>query len=134
MNKQERIRELEKGVVKMNRQDPELIAIIKRLKKIARTFPWIPLDVPAQRHYHVFPDGLSICFTLDIVPRFKFWHLSIFRALGDFTPEEIEFLPRAFFDEPPAIQFASQINGLQNMHFYWKSNYVNEFRKSPENS
>lgn len=104
----------------MNKQDPEVIAIVEKLKERALAHPWVPMGVPPREHFHRFADGLSLCFTLDVLPGCRLWHLSIARVPGDATPEEIEFWRRAFFDEPPTIELPSQIAGLSSRHFHWR--------------
>ena len=100
----------------MNQQDPNITAIVKKLKETAQAHPWVPMRIPPQEHYHSFPNGLSICFTLDVLPEIQYWHLSIARVPGDATPEEIELWCRAFFGEEPNIV----INGPIGKHFYWR--------------
>lgn len=106
--------------------DPErakdIPAIVKTLKETAAASPWVPLGVPPRQHYHVFPNGLSLCFTLDILLGAQYWHLSIARVPGGPTPEEIELWRRAFFDEEPTIEYSGRITGLLSRHFYWRVN------------
>ena len=104
----------------MNKQDPEVIAIVKKLKETARAHPWTSVRVPSRRHYHIFPNGLQICFTLDVLPEGRYWHLSIARVNGALVPEEIEFWPRAFFDEEPTVELPIQIQGLSSRQFHWR--------------
>lgn len=101
----------------MNQQD--VTAIVEKLKERARAHPWIPVGLVPPEHFHKFPDGLSICFTLDILPGAQYWHLSIARPNGSLRAEEIEFW-RAFFDEEPTIELPSQICGLSSRHFHWR--------------
>lgn len=103
----------------MNEQNPGVSAIVKKLKERALASPWVPAGVPPRQHFHRFPNGLTICFTLDILPGVRYWHLSIARVNGCLTPEETVFWPRAFFDEPPTIELPSQIHGLSSKHFHW---------------
>jgi len=51
---------------KMDRRTPDVVAVVKKLKDGARGAPWIPVGAPPRECYHHFPDGLSICFPLDI--------------------------------------------------------------------
>lgn len=95
-------------------------AIARKLKERALACPWVPSGVPPWQHYHVFPDGLSICFTLDILPRAQYWHLSIARIPGGPTREEIELWRRAFFAEDPTIELLGRIPGFPTRHFYWR--------------
>lgn len=104
----------------MNQEAPDVTAIVKKLKERARAHPWEPFGIPPQEHYHNFPNGLSICFTLDVLPGIKYWHLSIARVPGAPTQQEIEFWRRAFFDEEPTIELPSQILGLSSKHFHWR--------------
>ncbi len=104
----------------MTQQTADVTAIVEKLKERARARPWEPVGVPPQEHYHRFPNRLTICFTLDILPGVKYWHLSIARPHGSLAPEEIEFWPRAFFDEVPTIAVPSQISGFSSRHFYWR--------------
>lgn len=103
----------------MNQQARDVVA---KLKERAQASPWVPLGVPPREHFHRFPNGLSICFTLDVLPGVRYWHLSIARILGGPTPEEIELWRRAFFDEEPTIEFPGRIPGLSSRHFYWRCN------------
>jgi len=103
----------------MNKQD-RIVAIVERLRERARAHPWVPCGVPPREHYHRFPDGLTICFTLDILPGARYWHLSIARYPGKLTGEEIDFWPRAFFNEGPTVELPSQILGLSSKHFHWR--------------
>lgn len=103
----------------MNERD-DAAAIVQKLKETARAHPWIPVGPVPGEHFHRFPDGLSICFTLDILPGARYWHLSIARPNGSLRAEEIEFWPRAFFDEAPTIELPSQILGLSSRHFHWR--------------
>jgi len=102
----------------MNQKD--IAVIVQKLKEKALALPWEPLGVPPRQHYHILPNGLTICFTLDILPGARFWHLSIARVPGSLTPEEIEFWRHAFFDEEPTIELPSQILGLSSKHFHWR--------------
>ena len=107
-------------MVKQMNHDREVVAIVNKLKESAQAFPWVPLGVPPRQHYHRFPNGLTVCLTLDVVPGFRNWHLSIARVPGGPTPEEIEFWRHAFFDEKPTIELPSQILGLLARHFHWR--------------
>lgn len=102
----------------MNEQ--EVVAVVEKLKGTAQACPWVPLGVPPRQHYHRFPSGLSICFTLDILPEARYWHLSIARIPGGPAPEEIELWRHAFFNEEPTIELPSQIPGVESRHFYWR--------------
>lgn len=101
--------------------DRDVAAIVKKLKQMARARPWVPMGAPPREHYHKFPNGLTLCFTLDILRGVRYWHLSIGRVNGRLAPEEIEFWPRAFFDEEPTIELLSQILGLSSKHFHWRA-------------
>ncbi|MBA7681931.1 hypothetical protein ES703_90275 [subsurface metagenome] len=103
----------------MNEQ--EVVAVVEKLKGTAQACPWVPLGVPPRQHFHRFSSGLSICFTLDILPGARYWHLSIAKVPGYLTGQEIEFWRRAFFDEPPTIELPSQIPGVESRHFYWRA-------------
>ncbi len=100
--------------------DRDVTVIVEKLKERALAYPWVPLGTPPRQHFHRFPNGLNICFTLDILPGARFWHLSIARMLGSLAPEEIEFWRHAFFDEEPTIELPSQILGLASRHFHWR--------------
>ncbi len=104
----------------MNRQDPDVVTIVENLKERARAHPWIPSGVPPRQHYHTFPNGLTICFTLDVLPGCRFWHLSIARVPGGSTPEEIDFWRHTFFDEEPTVELPGQISGVLSRHFHWR--------------
>ncbi len=113
----------------MDRRDPDVVAIVTRMKIWARGAPWVPLGVAPRESYHHFPDGLSLCLTLDIFPKFtkalgeggKFWHLSIRPPGGrSLTPEEVEFWCRAFFEEEPVVEVPGMIAGLRTRHFFWR--------------
>ncbi len=98
---------------KMDKRVPDVVAVVKKLKDGAQGSPWIPAGAPPRERYHHFPNGLSICFTLDIFTKVylnqlaqasgakipeelveggRFWHLSIARlgARGP-TPQEVDF-------------------------------------------
>jgi len=102
-------------------QDRDIANIVQRLKERALASPWVPVGVPPQQHYHIFPNGLSICFTLDILPEARYWHLSIARMSSGPTAEEVEFWPRAFFEELPTIEVPFQILELPSKHFHWRA-------------
>jgi len=104
----------------MNKPNPEVIAIVEELKERARAHPWVPMGVPPREHFHRFPNGLSLCFTLDVLPGMRLWHLSIARVPGGATPEEIEFWHRAFFNEEPDIELPAQLPGVSSRHFHWR--------------
>ncbi|MBA7608336.1 hypothetical protein ES703_15513 [subsurface metagenome] len=104
----------------MNEQNSDVTAIVQKLKGRAQAFPWVPAGGPPREHFHRFPNGLTICFTLDILPGVRYWHLSIARVNGTLAPEEIEFWPRAFFDKEPTVELPSQITGLSSRHFHWR--------------
>jgi len=95
-------------------------AIAKKLKERALACPWVPLGVPPWQHYHVFPNGLSICFTLDVLPGVQYWHLSIARRSECATAEEVGFWRSAFFNEAPNIELQNRILGFPVTHFYWR--------------
>jgi len=97
----------------------EVTAIVEELKQKAEESRWEPYGVPPLEHYHVFPNGLSICFTLDILPGAQYWHLSISRTRGGLTREEVELWRRAFFSEEPFLVLPSEI--IPGIHFYWKA-------------
>lgn len=104
----------------MNKQALDVAAIVERLKETARARPWVPMGLPPREHFHRFPNGLQICFTLDILPGTQYWHLSIARVPGDPTTEEIELWRHAFFDEVPEIELPDQIPGVSSRHFHWR--------------
>ncbi|MBA7623012.1 hypothetical protein ES703_30402 [subsurface metagenome] len=126
----------------MDRRDPDVAAIVKKLKDGARASPWIPAGVPPQGRYHHLPNGLNLCLTMDLLPEEyvnrlaqaigtkppeelgeggQFWHLSIARlgARGP-TPEEVEFWRRAFFEEEPIIEVPGLIPNVKARHFFWR--------------
>lgn len=105
---------------RVNQLDPVVAAVVKRLKERALASPWRPVGIPPPEHYHKFPDGLTVCFTLDVLPEARYWHLSIARVTGYLTPEETEFWRSAFFDEEPTIELPSQVLGLSSRHFHWR--------------
>ena len=43
--------------------------IVKKMKEGARAAPWVPLGAPPRERYHHLPNGLALCFTLDILPK-----------------------------------------------------------------
>ena len=116
----------------MNKQDPAVISVVEKLKENALSYPWVRGSVPPRRHYHKFPDGLSICFTLDILSKSRYWHLSIARKPGSTTAEELEYWRRAFFDEEPTITYPGLTTFGVSSHFFWRCN--NRVRKSSKNS
>ena len=99
-----------------------IATIVAKLKERAAAHPWVPAGVPQKQHFHRFPSGLTICFTLDILPTARYWHLSIVRLNGSIKQEEINFWRRAFFEEEPTIELPSQIAGVSSMHFHWRVN------------
>jgi len=126
----------------MDRRDPDVVAIVKKLKDGARASPWIPAGVPPRERYHLLPNGLNLCLTIDILPKEhmnrlaralgmkppeelgeggQFWHLSI-AGLGarSPTPEEVEFWRRAFFEEEPIIEVPGLIPSVKAKHFFWR--------------
>ena len=103
----------------MNQLDLDVAIIVKQLKERALTSPWVPLGIPPREHHHVFPNGLSICFTLDILPGARFWHLSIARISGGPTREEIDFWRHVFFEEQPTVEWPSRLLGSSGRHYYW---------------
>jgi hypothetical protein len=129
--------------VEMDRQGRDVVAIVKKLKDRARASPWIPAGVPPQEHYHHLPNGLHLCLTMDILPKWfvnqfaraigvkvpeelgeggQFWHLSIARlGAGGPRPEEIEFWRRAFFEEEPVIEVPGILTGVNSRHFFWRA-------------
>lgn len=100
----------------------DITAIVNKLKEKAAASPWVPVGVPPWEHFQKFPDGLGICFTLDVLPDVRYWHLSIARGPSGPTLEEIEFWPRAFFDQVPAIVLEGKLPGFPTKHFYWGLN------------
>ena len=110
----------------MNEKDPDVVTIVKRLKENARAKPWWPVGVPPQEHYHRFPNGLALCFTLDILPGVRYWHLSVARVPGGPTIGEVELWRQAFFNEAPTIELSGPLLGFLSRHFYWTCNDVTE--------
>ena len=105
----------------MSHQDPDVATIVEKLKEKAWVRPWVPLGIPPREHYHVFPNGLSICFTLDVLLDIRFWHLSIARVPGGVAPDEVDFWRHAFFDKTPDIESLSPISFVAGRHFYWRA-------------
>ena len=126
----------------MDRRDPDVVAIVKKLKNGARSSPWIPVGIPPRERYYHLPNGLSFCLTMDILPKEyinrlaqaigtkppeelgeggQFWHLSITRlgASGP-TEEEVAFWRRAFFEKEPTIEVPGLIPGVKSRHFFWR--------------
>ena len=106
----------------MNGQDHREIA--EQLKRTAKAYPWEPykeLGPPPRRHFRSLDDGLSVCFTLDVVPGGLFWHLSLCRVPQGVSRAEQELWCRLFFEEQPMIERPSEIPGLGSRHFYWKA-------------
>lgn len=103
----------------MNEQARDVAAIVKEMKeKAALASPRVPISVPPRQHYHTFPNGLTICFTLDNLPLGRYWHLSLARVPGSPTKEEVDFWPRAFFDEEPLVKLLGIT--LPSFHFIWR--------------
>ena len=125
----------------VSRRDPDVVAIVKKLKDGARASPWIPAGVPPQARYHHLPNGISLCLTIDLLSKEyinrlaqaigtkvpeelgeggQFWHLSIARlGARSPTPEEIEFWRRAFFKEEPIIEVPGLIGAVNSKHFFY---------------
>ena len=128
-------------VAEMDRRYPNA-AVVKKMKDGARASPWIPVGVAPRERYHHLPDGLSLCLTVDILPKEyvnlfakifgvnpseelgeggKFWHLSIARMGGRRpTPEEVEFWRRAFFEEDPIMEMQGLLPGVNASHSFWR--------------
>lgn len=100
--------------------DHDKTGVVQSLKDEAFKHPRVPLAVPAQRHFHRFPNGLSVCFTQDVFPMGKFWHLSIARVGGVLTEGEANVWRQAFFDEEPDFEHEAELHGPAGRHFYWK--------------
>jgi len=127
----------------MDRRAPDVVAIVKKLKDGARASPWIPAGVPPRERYHHLPNGLSLCLTMDILPKAyihrlaqairtkppeelgeggQYWHLSIAGpGARSPTPEEVEFWRRAFFKEEPIIEVPGLIPAIKSKHFFWRA-------------
>lgn len=105
----------------MSEQDLDVAAIVKKLKERALAHPRVPVGAPPREHYHFFPNELSMCFTLDILPEVRYWHLSIARMThGGPTKEEIELWRQAFFEEEPTKDVPGQIPSVNSRHFFWR--------------
>lgn len=124
----------------MERRDAA--AIVRKMKDGARAAPWVPMGTPPRERYHHLPNGIGLCFTLDIlskeyvtrlasitgsnIPDYlaqggRFWHLSIARPGGPgLTPEEIEFWRQAFFEEKPFIEMSGLLSVVNSRHFFWR--------------
>jgi len=100
--------------------DQDQSRLVQRLKDEAFRHPRVPSGMPARRHYHHFPDGLSVCFTQDVLPMGQLWHLSVARVQGELTEEEVASWPKAFFDEEPDIRRPGEIHGPRAQHFFWR--------------
>ncbi len=127
----------------MDRRDPEVVAIVKKLKDEARASPWIPAGAPPHARYHHLPNEISLCFTRDLFSKKyinrlaqaigtkipeelgeggQYWHLSIARpGAHSPTPEEVEFWRRAFFEEEPIIEVLGLIPAIKAKHFFWRT-------------
>ncbi len=103
-------------------------AIADELKRTAEANPFEPfkqLGPPLRRHYRSFDDGLTVCFTLDILPDgSKFWHLSMGRTPQGISQAEQEMWCRLFFDEQPVIERPGEIPGLLTRHFFWRFEHI----------
>ena len=132
-----------KEKAKMDRRDPDVVAIVKKLKERARASPWVPIGLPPREHYHNLSNGLHLCLTIDILSKeymnqlaratrwklpeeagegSQFWHLTIAR-LGRRGPstEEVRFWRQAFFEEEPALEVPGLITGVKTSHFFWRA-------------
>jgi len=99
---------------------PEAISrLVQQMKATAFRYPWTPRRVVPRRHFHRFPNGLSICFTQDVLPMTTFWHLSLARERG-LTEQELRFWPRAFFDADPEIDRPGELLPTGARHFFWR--------------
>ena len=100
-------------------------AIAEQLKRMADAYPWEPfkqLGPPPRRHFRSLDDGLSLCFTLDILPRgLRLWHLSLCRVPQGVSRAEEELWCQLFFEQQPMIERPSEIPGLGSRHFYWRA-------------
>lgn len=129
----------------MEQQYPEAAAIAEKMKESAQAHPWVPLGPAPQDRYHHFPNGLSLCVTVDIMSaeyqamvakilrmgpspvkgsEAKYWHLSICRFGEEKpSPEEVVFWRNTFFKKKPDIEMPvemAQVNGINSHHFLWR--------------
>jgi hypothetical protein len=123
----------------MEKRYPDAVTIAKEMKDGAQASPWVPLGVAPRERYHILPDGLSLCLTLDTITeeladvasrivrsavRVKpgsMWHLSIARTDGSRpTEEESDFWCKAFFEEEPFIVLPSSAGPVKSKHFFWR--------------
>ena len=74
------------------------LEVAEEMKAVAEAHPWLPVSPPPQRHYRA-ADGLHLCFTLDIHPTRRFFHLSLCRPGLEGRPADGEVEPwlQAFF-------------------------------------
>ena len=93
--------------------------LVERLRGEAIRNPWVPTGVPPRRHFHRFPNNLSVCFTQDVLPMGTFWHLSLARE-GGLSEQELRFWPRAFFDADPEISRPGELLPESAHHFFWR--------------
>ncbi len=93
--------------------------LVERLKDEAFRRPRMPAEPIPQRHYHHFPDKLGLCFTQDVLPMGRFWHLSVARPGGP-TEEDLAFWPRKFVDADPVITMPGILLRKDARHFYWR--------------
>lgn len=108
----------------MDRKEAD--AIVRKLKEGARANPWVPHDVAPPERYHHFPDGLSLCFTLDVLPWGRFWHLSIAHPGTALTPAEVDFWRRAFFEAVPTGEMSGVIKAMNSRHFFWRASEASQ--------
>ena len=50
---------------------------VKELRELARAHPWVPVGPPPARHYRGLGPGISVGFTLDMLPGLCAEHLSV---------------------------------------------------------
>jgi len=124
----------------MDREEAD--AIVRKMKAAAGANPWVPIGVAPRERYHRLPDGLSLCFTLDVLSKdylnrlarafgekppgrlaegSRFWHLSVARPGCAPTLAEVAFWRRAFFEKAPFFQMGGIITAVNSRHFFWKA-------------
>ena len=77
--------------------EARLPQVVKELRKLARAYPWVPVEPPPARHYRGLGPGISVCFTLDVMLCFYTEHLSVAYKGREPDLETVNRITKAFF-------------------------------------